>query len=187
MSDNDLEADDGEAKRAREARLIGSRTLHRHTKDVLDRVERGESVVILRYGRPAAALVPIDDERAQAIAFAGSPELRRESAEAPDAAAEPFAVAFADVETDDQSEPLVIDVDGQPVTWVIEVATSDDPVIELETMDFATLLDTQREMRSDVSGLLERIDRQARTLASLARRRTADRSQRDAGSDAGLT
>ena len=182
MSDNIDPGEDGSAARAREAPLIGSRTLHRHTKDVLDRVERGESVVILRYGRPTAALVPIDEEQAQALVFASSPELRSGSASMPDAeaeaAAEPFAIASAEVENDEQSE-----------RWVIE--TLDVPLIEVETTDLATLADTQREMRSGVSALLARLDQQALTIASLVRGRGAagaDASQQgEAGGDPSLT
>lgn len=184
MSDNIDPGEDGSAARAREAPLIGSRTLHRHTKDVLDRVERGESVVILRYGRPAAALVPIDEEQAQALVFASSPELRSGSSSTPDAeaeaAAEPFAIASAEVENDEQSE-----------RWVIEIETLDAPLIEVETTDLATLADTQREMRSGVSALLARLDQQALTIASLVRGHGAagaDASQQgEAGGDPGLT
>ena len=53
--------------------MIGSRALQRDTKDVMDRVENGESMVILRHGRPVAALVPIDREQAEVLALAGSP------------------------------------------------------------------------------------------------------------------
>jgi antitoxin (DNA-binding transcriptional repressor) of toxin-antitoxin stability system len=57
--------------------LIGSRTLHRNTKAVLDDIERtGEATVILRHNRPVAALVPIDQERAEALVLASSPEFR---------------------------------------------------------------------------------------------------------------
>jgi prevent-host-death family protein len=170
MSDKMEQQDDGAAARAREAPLIGSRTLHRHTKDVLDRVERGESVVILRYGRPAAALVPIDEERAQAIVLASSPELDSDSAEVPDAAAEaaaePFAVASAEIDSDEQDE-----------TWVIE--TLGMPLNAAETTVLATFADTQREIRSGVSELLGRLDRQERALAALAR------GHAGAGADAG--
>lgn len=162
MSDIFAQDDDGSATRAREDPLVGSRTLHRHTKDVLDRVERGESVVILRYGRPTAALVPINEEQAQAIVFANSPELKGNSGDTPDAAAEaaaePFAIASAEVEDDEHGEH-----------WVVEVATFDGPLIEVETTDLATLANTQREMRSGVSALLARLDQQALMIASLVR------------------
>jgi prevent-host-death family protein len=176
--------DDASLTRAREAPLIGSRTLHRHTKDVLDRVERGESVVILRYGQPTAALVPISEEQAQAMVFAGSPELMSDSDAAPDAAAEataePFAVASADVESDEPSELLEFDIElsGTPLTQVV-------------TTDLAILADTQRQIRSGVSDVLARLDQQARALAALARGQEAagaDTSQQSgAGDDVGIT
>ena len=79
------------------ATTIGSRTLHRQTKEILDRVEQtGEPVVILRYGRPAAALVPIDEEHAKTLVLASAPELRERratQAAASGTASTPFAVA----------------------------------------------------------------------------------------------
>ena len=39
---------------------VGTKELRRHLSDVLDRVQRGEKVVVRRRGRPAAALVPLD-------------------------------------------------------------------------------------------------------------------------------
>ena len=60
--------------------LIGSRTLQRRTKEVLDHVEQvGEPVVILRYGRPAAALVPIDEEQAKSLLLAASVRAHHEA------------------------------------------------------------------------------------------------------------
>jgi prevent-host-death family protein len=55
--------------------LIGSRTLQRNTKEILDDIERdGEPVVILRHGQPVAALIPVDQEHAEALVLATSPE-----------------------------------------------------------------------------------------------------------------
>lgn len=39
---------------------VGTRELRKHLSDVLDRVARGEKVIVHRRGRPAAALVPLD-------------------------------------------------------------------------------------------------------------------------------
>lgn len=92
--------------------LIGSRTLQRETKRILDQVEdQGEPVVILRHGRPAAALVPIDQEQAEAIVLATSPELKARRAERRQGGASrqrPFAVSEADLEPppDEESSGL---------------------------------------------------------------------------------
>ncbi|MGH8672707.1 MAG: type II toxin-antitoxin system Phd/YefM family antitoxin [Burkholderiales bacterium] len=40
---------------------VGTKELRKHLSDVLDRVARGEKVVVHRRGRPAAALVPLGD------------------------------------------------------------------------------------------------------------------------------
>ena len=38
--------------------------------ELLDRIERGESIVITRHGRPVARLTPVEDTRREAIADA---------------------------------------------------------------------------------------------------------------------
>lgn len=38
---------------------VGTKELRKHLSDVLDRVARGERIVVHRRGRPAAALVPL--------------------------------------------------------------------------------------------------------------------------------
>jgi prevent-host-death family protein len=38
---------------------VGARELRKHLSEVLDRVARGERIVVHRRGRPAAALVPL--------------------------------------------------------------------------------------------------------------------------------
>ena len=43
---------------------VGSYEAKTHLPALLDRVERGESVIITRRGRPAARLVPIEDKKA---------------------------------------------------------------------------------------------------------------------------
>ncbi|MHB8533410.1 MAG: type II toxin-antitoxin system Phd/YefM family antitoxin [Solirubrobacteraceae bacterium] len=84
---------------ADEATIIGSRTLQRDTKEILDRVQDGDSIVILRHGRPAAALVPIDEEQARAIVLAGSPAVRALRSETGAVArAEPLAPQRASAE-----------------------------------------------------------------------------------------
>ena len=68
MSDNAKETSEGVI-----GSLIGSRTLQRETKQVLDQIEGGgEPVLIMRHGRPVAALVAIDEERAKALVLADS-------------------------------------------------------------------------------------------------------------------
>lgn len=58
--------------------LIGSRTLQRKTKAVLDYIQKsGEPIVILRNGHPAAALVPIDEEEAKTMLLAAVVRERR--------------------------------------------------------------------------------------------------------------
>ena len=84
--------------------LIGSRTLQRQTKDVLDHIEQvGEPVVILRYGRPAAALVPIDEEEAKKLLLASS--VRERSGETPreHPTGTPFVVAEREIGGEDAS------------------------------------------------------------------------------------
>lgn len=39
---------------------VGTKELRKHLSDVLDRVARGEKVIVHRRGRAAAALVPLD-------------------------------------------------------------------------------------------------------------------------------
>jgi antitoxin (DNA-binding transcriptional repressor) of toxin-antitoxin stability system len=57
--------------------LIGSRVLQRDMRSILDAIEEhGETVVVLRHGRPVAALVPIDDEQAEALVLGSSREFR---------------------------------------------------------------------------------------------------------------
>src|SRR5438094_6314707 len=82
--------------------LIGSRTLQRQTKDVLDHIEQvGEPVVILRYGRPAAALVPIDEEEAKALLLASSVRERRGETPGGHPTATPFAVSEREIGGED--------------------------------------------------------------------------------------
>ena len=38
---------------------VGTKDLRKHLSEILDRVERGERVRVLRRGKPAAALTPI--------------------------------------------------------------------------------------------------------------------------------
>jgi prevent-host-death family protein len=87
--------------------LIGSRTLHRNTKDVLDHVQHaGESVVILRRGRPAAVLAPIDEEHAKAVVLASSPQLQESRvARAAEEGSEsqPFAVAEREITGEEEA------------------------------------------------------------------------------------
>jgi prevent-host-death family protein len=89
--------------------LIGSRTLQRNTKEILDKVENdGEAVVILRHGRPAAALVPIDQERAEALVLATSPEFaeRRRAREAqPAQRGTPLEVVESEIAGEESEEP----------------------------------------------------------------------------------
>jgi prevent-host-death family protein len=40
---------------------VGTRELRKHLSEVLDRVARGERILVRRRGRPAAALVPLDE------------------------------------------------------------------------------------------------------------------------------
>ena len=87
MSDSESKAEVGS--------LIGSRTLQRKTKEVLDYIhECGEPIVILRNGRPAAALVPIDEDEAKTMLLAAAVRERRVATPAGDNIDEPlFAVS----------------------------------------------------------------------------------------------
>jgi prevent-host-death family protein len=40
---------------------VGMKELRKHLSEVLDRVARGETILVHRRGRPAAALVPLED------------------------------------------------------------------------------------------------------------------------------
>ncbi|MGQ0650726.1 MAG: type II toxin-antitoxin system Phd/YefM family antitoxin [Betaproteobacteria bacterium] len=40
---------------------VGTKELRKHLSDVLDRVARGERILVRRRGRPAAALVPLGE------------------------------------------------------------------------------------------------------------------------------
>jgi len=42
---------------------VGLTELQRHLAQYIDRVERGESIVITRYGKPMAVLIPIPKAR----------------------------------------------------------------------------------------------------------------------------
>jgi prevent-host-death family protein len=46
---------------------VGAYEAKTHLAELLDRVERGDTVVITRHGRPVARLVPIEDTRQQDI------------------------------------------------------------------------------------------------------------------------
>ena len=98
MSDNGV-------KRTMPTNLVGSRALQRDAKEVLDRVQHGgESIVIVRHGLPAAALVPIDQEHAEALVLASSPEMRRRRQlreSAPERTTRPFAVAEREIGADE--------------------------------------------------------------------------------------
>lgn len=39
---------------------VGTKELRKHLSEVLDRVARGEKILVHRRGRPAAALVPLE-------------------------------------------------------------------------------------------------------------------------------
>jgi len=81
--------------------LIGSRALQRNTRDVLDAVERGETQVIMRHGRPVAALVPIDEQEAQQLVLTTSPEFterRRQLAAEPQRPGTPFATSVREID-----------------------------------------------------------------------------------------
>ncbi len=85
--------------------LIGSRALQRNTREVLDAVERGETQVIMRHGRPVAALVPIDEQEAQQLVLTTSPEFterRRQLAAEPQRPGTPFATSVREI---DDAEP----------------------------------------------------------------------------------
>jgi prevent-host-death family protein len=115
-----------------ETSVIGSRTLHRNTKEILDRVEAGDSLLILRHGRPAAAIVPVSESRARAIAVAGSPQLRDRLAEARgehEAPAEPFAIAAQEV--DEELPPS--DLDAGHEATPLEVVGAELSALSRET------------------------------------------------------
>ncbi len=56
---------------------IGACADRTHLPKLLDRVARGESVTITRYGKPVARLVPADNPRQQAERAAARIEARR--------------------------------------------------------------------------------------------------------------
>ena len=117
MSDTGEDLSDARRRRRQGSTLIGSRTLQREAKTILDRVEHGgESMVILRNGRAAAALVPVDQERAEAIVLGGSPRFernrkRRESATV--RTERPFAVLEETVDGDDEAHQRILVLERQ--------------------------------------------------------------------------
>ena len=57
---------------------VGAYEARTHLPRLLDRVERGESLTITRYGRPVAQLVPADGDRERARAAAARIVARRQ-------------------------------------------------------------------------------------------------------------
>jgi prevent-host-death family protein len=123
--------------------LIGSRTLQRNTKTILDDLERdGEPAVIVRHGRPVAALVPIDQEQAEALVLATSPEFRRRR-EAREAAAQPKTRSIEDVirELDEQrTEADDVEADDEETGPTDETGRKGE-LIGLDQDDAGTLID----------------------------------------------
>ena len=63
---------------------VGAYAAKTHLPQLLDRVARGESLIITRHGRPVANLVPVDTDRKRALeAAARIVERRRHLERAP--------------------------------------------------------------------------------------------------------
>lgn len=174
--------------------LIGSRTLHRKTKDILDQLqETGEPVVVMRYGRPAAALVPIDEQEATTLLLASSPELRKRRearAELPDSEGIPFAIAEREIDdapSAETREHTVAEVSEETqrliaivVQRLTDEASLDSPqILDADASRSASLLVGRRHTALAIVNLLDGIREQTVAL-DLSKARTQRR--RAAGS-----
>jgi prevent-host-death family protein len=180
--------------RKKDLAVIGSRTLQREAKDVLDRIEKtGEPVVVLRHGTPVAALVPVDEERAKEIALATAVRLRRQTSESDDEDREPKPFAVAQGEDEAEAE---VAVEVQPVEGsVVEVKgihTAVDAAVEKimargdaggtivgRQSHFGAPMRIdmqQRSTSSTAAGLAEQIRRQAEALAAMLAKLEAEGS-----------
>lgn len=191
-----------------ESAVIGSRTLHRNTKEVLDRVQAGDSLLILRHGRPAAALVPVDEARARTIALAGSPLIRGLMAEPLTAdieSTEPFAVAAREVEEEpvpriggETAPAEELSVLGEETSRLLakaakrlaahrhETIASEVVSGKTSSVSASLLMSQQRSANAALQDLLGVIRVQAEALEALAEpQASAGQSTASTGTDAG--
>jgi prevent-host-death family protein len=94
--------------------IVGLRELSRETREVIDRLERdGEPLVITRHRKPIAALMPITEEQAAALALAVVPAYveRREAASRAITAGEgePSDALLARIDAEDRAEGITDD------------------------------------------------------------------------------
>jgi antitoxin (DNA-binding transcriptional repressor) of toxin-antitoxin stability system len=92
---------------AKKTRNVSARDLSRRTSRLLDEIEAdGSALVVIRYGRPAAVLVPFED-------VAARPQLPRISELAGEITLWPISEEeVADIELDPQQRAILLGVSG---------------------------------------------------------------------------
>lgn len=63
-------------------KLVNTVELKNHANQLLRRVRRGQPVVVTHHGKPTAALIPLDENGVEELAFEYSPRFHRLIAEA---------------------------------------------------------------------------------------------------------
>lgn len=172
-------------KQSEDLSVIGSRTLQRETKDVLDRIQdSGEPVVIFRHGRPAAALVPIDETQARALALASSPEIRArrtEAAKQPPSEPQLFAVSEEDAEGEGELA-VAIDETNKYLQSAVEVLGMEEVGQFEETFGVTgadpelgpSLVEIHRRNARVLVDLVQGFREQTETLTALASRESTE-------------
>jgi prevent-host-death family protein len=61
--------------------VVGIREFSRTLSEVIARVEKGETVLLTRHGKPTAAILPIQGDRLEALTLAAAPKFVMEAAE----------------------------------------------------------------------------------------------------------
>ena len=63
-------------------KTVNTVELKNHANQLLRRVRRGQPVIVTHHGKPTAALIPLNEEGVEELAFEYSPTFRRLIAEA---------------------------------------------------------------------------------------------------------
>lgn len=118
--------------------VVGLRQLSRETREVVEQLEAdGEPVVVTRHGRPIAALTPLTDQQAAAVALAVVPELVASRERAAEAIAQgegtPATELLAEFEIDDAVDESVgsagrLEQIELPAEWLGRLAATSVPV-----------------------------------------------------------
>jgi prevent-host-death family protein len=115
---------------------VGMRELSRETRKVVEQLESdGEPILIVRHGKPVAALVAVDGERVDELLLASAPQFVQERREADSALTEgrtrPMSEVLAEMEAAEGSEAeaaegpaeeelLTVGDLGKGVAWTID-------------------------------------------------------------------